>query len=96
MPTSKEIPINRFQLSRLLSPNQQAIFDQVLAASVFCVKCGTCEKGIRVKEIFLDSQDDLRVSGVCNICHHSVCRIIEFREDVDFRRRAKKFRDSLI
>ncbi len=95
MPLLEEIQLNRFQLSRLMSKNQLELFDQILAHNVFCIKCGTCEKGIQIKNIVLDNRDDLQVTGECNICGGEVCRIIEFEEDADFKQRAAKFRKSL-
>jgi coenzyme F420-reducing hydrogenase gamma subunit len=95
MPLLEEIQLNRFQLSRLMSKNQLDFFDQVLADNVFCVRCGTCEKGIQIKKIVLDNGDCLQVTGECNICGGEVCRVIEFEEDPDFKQMAAEFRKSL-
>ncbi len=71
-----EIKINRFQLNVLLNNEKKEGFDYLLNKGVFCSTCGgTCEKGIEIKEIYLNSLNDIMVKGSCKVCNGKVTRI---------------------
>jgi len=56
MKKQTEIKLNRFQLNILLNDEQKVGFIYLLNQGVFCSTCGgTCEKGIVIKEIYLNS-----------------------------------------
>jgi hypothetical protein len=91
-----EIKINRFQLNVLLNNEQKEGFDYLLNQGVFCNTCGgTCEKGIEIKEIYLNSLNDIMVKGSCKVCNGKVTRIMEFGEDKVFFDKANDFRRSI-
>lgn len=91
-----EIKINRFQLNVLLNNEQKEGFDYLLNQGVFCSTCGgTCEKGIEIKEIYLNSLNDIMVKGSCKVCNGKVTRIMEFGEDKVFFDKANDFRRSI-
>ncbi len=92
----KDIKINHFQLNVLLDEEQKNGFNLLLERGVYCPHCGDmCSKGIELKEIFLDSMNDIRIEGICNVCGGAVARIMEFGEDKEFFQKAIDFRKSL-
>jgi hypothetical protein len=75
MKRPKEIKINRFQLNVLLNDEQKEGFDYILNQNVYCGNCGgVCKQGIEIKEIFLDSLNDIRIEGICKECKGKVAR----------------------
>lgn len=88
--------INRFQLNVLLNNEQKEGFDYLLNQGVFCRTCGgTCAEGVEIKEIYLNSLNDILIKGNCKVCKGKVARIMEFGEDKEFFERANKFRKSI-
>lgn len=96
MKRPKEIRINRFQLNALLSGEQKESFDYIVNQNVYCRNCsGACKQGIVIKEIILDSLNDIRIEGSCKDCQGKVTRILEFGEDKEFYQKAMNFRNSI-
>jgi len=91
-----DIKINRFQLNVLLNDEHKKVFNVILQQGVFCSTCGgNCSKGVEVREIFLNSLNDIMIRGNCNACNGKVTRIMEFGEDKEFFEKANKFRKSI-
>tara|TARA_R110000868_G_scaffold387260_1_gene655788 strand:- start:71 stop:355 length:285 start_codon:yes stop_codon:yes gene_type:complete len=89
----KSIPLNQFQLARLLDDEQMTMFKLMIDRNVYCTHCGDmCEEGVTVSETVLNSLNDIQVSGTCNTCEGSVSRIVEFGEDKAFYDKATEFR----
>jgi hypothetical protein len=67
-----------------------------LNQGVFCSSCGgTCEKGIEIIEVFLNSLSDIIIKGNCKVCDGKVIRVKEFGADIDFFNKANDFRKSI-
>jgi len=91
-----EIKINRFQLNVLLSDEQKEGFDYVVNENVYCGNCGgACKQGVEIKDIYLDSLNDIRIEGTCKKCKGKVARILEFGENKEFYQNAMSFRKSI-
>lgn len=96
MKRPEEIKINRFQLNVLLDDKQKEGFDYIVNQNVYCVNCGgACNQGIAIKEIILDSLNDVRIEGTCKQCQGKVARIMEFGENKEFHQKAMGFRKSI-
>lgn len=91
-----DIEINSFQLNILLNDEQKGVYDYLLSEGVFCRTCGgICTKGIEVKDIYLNSLNDIMVQGKCKVCDGDVVRIMEFGESKEFFNKANEFRESI-
>jgi hypothetical protein len=91
-----EIQINHFQLNVLLNVEQKEVFDYLLNEGVYCRTFGgTCSKGVEIKEIHLNSLNDIMVVGKCKACNGDVVRIMEFGENKEFFNKANEFRESV-
>ena len=96
MPHQKEILLNTFQLNRLLSEKEKGDYEYLLHHGVNCNTCDeNCSQGVQVKEIYLNSLNDIKIQGTCNKCGGKVTRIMEFGEDKAFFEKTNKFRKSL-
>jgi hypothetical protein len=96
MKKCKEISLDRFQLNVLLDKKQKEIFDQFLNQHVYCRTYSSfCKKGVEIKEIFLNSLNDIVIKGNCKICDGKVGKVLEFGEDEDFQKKAIAFRKSI-
>lgn len=80
----------------MLNDEQKVGFIYLLNQGVFCSTCGgTCEKGIVIKETYLNSLNNIMIKGNCKDCNGKVARIVEFREDKDFFNKANDFIESI-
>lgn len=91
-----KIKINGFQLSLLLDEyNKQQMFD-MLKTNIFCGSCrGVSVEGIEVKEMILNSLNDIEFVGTCKVCEGSVARVFEYGEIKEFYEKAMAFRKSI-
>lgn len=97
MKNNKDILINEFQLDSLLTKEQRYFHRIIIDSNVYCSNCmKMCETGIEVKEIILDSQNDIVVNGICNVCGGHVTRIIELGENKAFYKKANEFRKTIL
>lgn len=91
-----ELKLNKFQLNVLLNDEQKETYDYIVRQNVFCGNCGgICSKGITIKEIILDSLNDIHIRGVCNVCNGKVTRLLQFGENKEFYTKANEFRKSI-
>jgi hypothetical protein len=91
-----DIMINKFQLNVLLDDEQKEGFDYLLNRGVLCSICGgICSEGVEIKEIYLNSLNDIMIRGNCKVCNGKVTRIMEFGEDKEFFKKANSFRNSI-
>jgi hypothetical protein len=92
----KDIPINPFQLNRLLNEEQLKGYNYLLDNGVYCASCGgTCAEGVKVNEIILNSVNDILVRGTCKVCGGKVARVMEFGQDREYFEQANAFQSSL-
>lgn len=95
MKHQKQIQINRFQLNVLLNQEQKEAFDFLLKEGVYCTTCVDSATDVTVKEIHLNSLNDIVVQGICGKCNGKCTRIMEFGEDKNFFEKANDFRKSI-
>ena len=92
-----DIKINGFQLNVLLNDEQKEGFEYLQNQGVFCSTCkGICSKGVEIKEIYLNSLNDIMIRANCKVCNGQVTRIMEFGEDEEFFKKANDFRKSIV
>ena len=88
----KNIPLNPFQLARLLDEEQMTFFKFIMAENVYCRQCRDHCKGVTIAETVLTATNDIQAKGACNVCEGQVARIVEFGENKEFYDKAIEFR----